>query len=266
VGVTGHREAVDSSGIGSHGRAAGADGSAGARSPRPAVGCVHAPPEGARAAEPAAADVDLPAAEPALADVRRHSSDPAGVAVYRYSVEGWGVGELTVRDGLLVTHSLPTRRRALSEQRARSHAGVPPKGGASTPEVTVAPAASQGCDGFVSDLCRRFAAHLAGTPVAYDDVAVDDDHLTAFQRELLRAARSVAWGELVTYGGLAALAGRPRAARAAGSFCAQSRFSLVVPCHRIVAAGKDEPFGIGGYGPSGLRLKRRLLALEGTLL
>ena len=36
--------------------------------------------------------------------------------------------------------------------------------------------------------------------------------------------------------------------------------------HRIVAAGKDEPFGIGGYGPSGLRLKRRLLALEGTLL
>ena len=118
----------------------------------------------------------------------------------------------------------------------------------------------------MSDLWRRFAAHLAGTRVAYDDVAVDEDGLTPFQRELLRAARSVPWGELVTYGGLAALAGRPRAARAAGSFCAQSRLSLVVPCHRIVAAGKDEPFGIGGYGPSGLRLKRRLLALEGTLL
>jgi methylated-DNA-[protein]-cysteine S-methyltransferase len=118
----------------------------------------------------------------------------------------------------------------------------------------------------VPDLCRRFAAHLKGTRVAYDDVPVDEDGLTPFQLQLLRAARSVAWGAVVTYGGLAAMAGRPRAARAAGGFCAQSRLSLVVPCHRIVAAGKDEPFGIGGYGASGLRLKRRLLALEGTLL
>jgi O-6-methylguanine DNA methyltransferase len=102
--------------------------------------------------------------------------------------------------------------------------------------------------------------------VGYDDVPVGEDGLTPFQRELLGAARSVSWGEVVTYGGLAALAGRPRAARAAGSFCAQSRLSLVVPCHRIVASGKDEPFGIGGYGRSGLPLKRRLLALEGTLL
>ena len=42
--------------------------------------------------------------------------------------------------------------------------------------------------------------------------------------------------------------------------------SLVVPCHRVVAAGRDEPYLLGGYGPSGTRLKRRLLALEGTLL
>ena len=78
--------------------------------------------------------------------------------------------------------------------------------------------------------------------------------------------RSVGWGEVVTYGGLAALAGRPRAARAAGSFCARNRLSLVVPCHRVVAAGRGEPFVLGGYGASGRRLKRRLLALEGTLL
>lgn len=97
-------------------------------------------------------------------------------------------------------------------------------------------------------------------------MSVDEDGLGAFQRELLAAARSLDWGEVVTYGGLAALAGRPRAARAAGAFCAANRLSLVVPCHRVVAAGRDEPFALGGYGPSGQALKRRLLALEGTLL
>jgi methylated-DNA-[protein]-cysteine S-methyltransferase len=118
----------------------------------------------------------------------------------------------------------------------------------------------------VPGLCRRLAAHLEGVPVAYDDIPLDDRRLTPFQRELLEAARSIAWGEVVTYGGLAALAGRPRAARAAGTFCAHNRWALVVPCHRVVAAGKDEPFALGGYGPGGNALKRRLLALEGTLL
>jgi len=118
----------------------------------------------------------------------------------------------------------------------------------------------------VAGLCRRFEEHLAGSPVAYDDVVVDEGGLSAFQRELLAAVRTVAWGDVVTYGGLAALAGRPRAARAAGSFCAANRLSLVVPCHRVVAAGQGEPYGIGAYGPSGIGLKRRLLALEGTIL
>jgi methylated-DNA-[protein]-cysteine S-methyltransferase len=118
----------------------------------------------------------------------------------------------------------------------------------------------------VPELCRRFAAHLGGAPTAYDDVPVDEAGLSGFQRELLAAARSVGWGDVVTYGGLAALAGRPRAARAAGSFCARNRLSLVVPCHRVVAAGRGEPYEIGAYGSSGIGLKRRLLALEGTVL
>jgi O-6-methylguanine DNA methyltransferase len=181
-------------------------------------------------------------------------------ARHRYAVEGWGVGEIVVRDGVLVAHALPSRQRRLSLR-----PGDPP-GGAGTPEVTLAGDPSQVGDGFVPNLCRRLAAHLQGTPVSYDDVPVAEDGLSTFHLELLAAVRSVAWGEVVTYGGLAALAGRPRAARAAGSFCAGNRRSLVVPCHRVVAAGRDEPFALGGYGPSGQRLKRRLLALEGTLL
>jgi methylated-DNA-[protein]-cysteine S-methyltransferase len=120
--------------------------------------------------------------------------------------------------------------------------------------------------GFVPELCRRFAAHLGGERVGYDDIDVDDDGLGDFQRGLLVAARSVGWGEVVSYGELAMRAGRPRAARAAGGFCAGNRLSLVVPCHRVVAAGRGEPYELGGYGPAGRRLKRKLLALEGTLL
>jgi methylated-DNA-[protein]-cysteine S-methyltransferase len=97
-------------------------------------------------------------------------------------------------------------------------------------------------------------------------VPVDESELGPYQRQLLAAVRTIGWGEVVTYGGLAALAGRPRAARAAGSFCARNRLSLVVPCHRVVAAGHGEPYEIGAYGPSGVALKRRLLALEGTVL
>ena len=182
------------------------------------------------------------------------------VVGHRYEVPGWGVGELVVRGGILVSHALPSRRRRLIP------AGGGPQGGARPPEITLAASPSQVGHGFVSELCRRFTDHLGGTPVGYDDVPVEDSHLGAFQRELLRAVRTVGWGDVVSYGGLAALAGRPRAARAAGSFCAANRTSLVVPCHRVVAAGRGEPYELGAYGSSGRALKRRLLALEGTFL
>ncbi len=113
----------------------------------------------------------------------------------------------------------------------------------------------------MSDLCRRVAAHLAGYPTSYADVAIDLEWATPFQRDLAAAARAVPWGELVSYGELAALAGRPGAARAAGAFCAANRYALIIPCHRVVAAN-----GIGGYGSAGPELKRRLLALEGVRL
>jgi O-6-methylguanine DNA methyltransferase len=190
----------------------------------------------------------------------RHDAAADGTR-YRYAADGWGIGEIHVRDGRLVDHILASRRGGRTPRGRRG-----PNGGTRAPDFTLAANPSQESDDFVPGLCRRFAAHLDGIPVAYDDVALDDGHLTPFQRELLVAARWVAWGEVVTYGGLAALAGRPRAARAAGTFCARNRWSLVVPCHRVVAAGKDEPFELGGYGSGGNALKRRLLALEQTHL
>ena len=87
---------------------------------------------------------------------------------------------------------------------------------------------------------------------------VDLEYETPFLERCARELRHVPRGEVVTYGELAALAGAPRAARAAGGFCARNRLGLFVPCHRVVAAG-----GLGSYGSHGLEYKRRLLALEG---
>jgi methylated-DNA-[protein]-cysteine S-methyltransferase len=67
-------------------------------------------------------------------------------------------------------------------------------------------------------------------------------------------------GETVTYGELAALAGHPNAQRAAGTFCANNRYPLILPCHRVVAAA-----GLGSYGSLGVEMKRRLLELEDAL-
>jgi methylated-DNA-[protein]-cysteine S-methyltransferase len=74
--------------------------------------------------------------------------------------------------------------------------------------------------------------------------------------------REVGWGETVSYGELAEMAGRPRAARAVGNAMSRNPVPIVVPCHRVVAAGGR----IGGYGLSGVPTKRFLLGLEGIEL
>jgi O-6-methylguanine DNA methyltransferase len=204
---------------------------------------------------------------------------------FRYRVDGWGSGELHVRGDLVLAHDLvpssSADRAALTPgssepalcTRASGHLGAPGpapaaspgpaplQGGARPPAFTLAREATHVSTEFVSNLLARIDRQLAGEETRYDDVPIDLSWCTPFQASLAAALRAVPWGEVVTYGELAALAGRPGAARAAGSFCAQNRFWLLVPCHRVVAAD-----GIGGYGEAGVPLKRRLLALEGVEL
>jgi methylated-DNA-[protein]-cysteine S-methyltransferase len=118
------------------------------------------------------------------------------------------------------------------------------------------PALSEPSD---SALARRLEAFFAGGPEDFADVELELDD--GFYGECARVLRAVPRGEVVTYGELAALAGRPGAARAAGTFCARNRLSPFVPCHRVVGAG-----GIGSFGPLGAEYKRRLLALEDVAL
>jgi methylated-DNA-[protein]-cysteine S-methyltransferase len=112
----------------------------------------------------------------------------------------------------------------------------------------------------IAALLERFQAYFRGDPVGFGDVALDLDWCTPFQQAIAETLRAVPHGETVTYGELAALAGFPNAQRAAGSFCARNRYSLLVPCHRVVAAD-----GLGSYGSAGVEVKRRLLELEHAL-
>jgi methylated-DNA-[protein]-cysteine S-methyltransferase len=110
-------------------------------------------------------------------------------------------------------------------------------------------------------LGAKIKAYFRGERVDFGDVELDLEWATPFQHAVAAALRSVPYGDVVTYGELAAVAGHPNAQRAAGTFCAQNRFPLVLPCHRVVAAG-----GLGGYGSLGAEYKRRLLELEGAVV
>jgi methylated-DNA-[protein]-cysteine S-methyltransferase len=90
-------------------------------------------------------------------------------------------------------------------------------------------------------------------------VALDRSSRSGFRGAALAALEQVPYGELVTYGELAVLAGRPGAARAVGSAMATNPLPIVVPCHRVTRSGH-----IGGYGP-GVATKEWLLRLEGSL-
>ena len=180
-----------------------------------------------------------------------------------YEAEGWGIGELVVVDGQVVWHDLPWPRPEPAELRAEAgsldpsqtptHPGLGAGAGA-----VVSRKPSQRSSDFVSEVVQLLQAYFAGEHAPLGDVPVDLDYETPFLSRCAEALRTIPRGEVVTYGELAALAGAPGAARAAGSFCARSRLSIFVPCHRVVSAG-----GLGSYGSYGLAYKRRLLALEG---
>ena len=83
---------------------------------------------------------------------------------------------------------------------------------------------------------------------------------TPFQQAVLVATRAIPRGETRTYGEMAAAVGRPRAARAVGSALAANPLPLLIPCHRVVGAGRR----LGFYSDGGPDMKRRLLACEGV--
>ena len=116
---------------------------------------------------------------------------------------------------------------------------------------------------WVVELSRRLQSYSAGNVERFDDVPLDLSYLSEFQARVVRVCRKISRGRVRSYGELAAAAGSPGASRAVGSTMARNRFPIIIPCHRVVAAGG----AIGGFSArDGINLKRRMLELEGAAI
>jgi methylated-DNA-[protein]-cysteine S-methyltransferase len=106
--------------------------------------------------------------------------------------------------------------------------------------------------------------YFAGEPVDFSDLALDLSAQSEFFQRIYAALRRVGWGRTTTYGNLAKeLGAGPEAARDVGQAMAQNPIPLIVPCHRVLAAGGK----VGGFSaPGGSTSKRRMLELEGVNL
>lgn len=108
--------------------------------------------------------------------------------------------------------------------------------------------------GTVQELLRFFSGEVPAFTCR-----LDYGRATAFQKKVWQAARGVRYGQVCTYGWLAARIGSPRAMRAVGTALGRNPFPLVIPCHRILRRNG----GLGGFSAAGgLALKRKLLELE----
>jgi methylated-DNA-[protein]-cysteine S-methyltransferase len=127
-------------------------------------------------------------------------------------------------------------------------------------------------------LSRKFGLRILRAPLPIDaarrqldeyfegkrrrfDLAVDLALQADFNRRVLRELARVPYGEVVTYGELAARAARPRAARAVGTVMNRNPLPIVLPCHRVIGSNGK----LVGYG-GGIDRKEALLRLEGALL
>ncbi len=109
----------------------------------------------------------------------------------------------------------------------------------------------------------RVVALLNGVPDDLSDVPIDLAGVPAFHRRVYELARGIAPGATLTYGEVALRLGEPHAARAVGQALGANPWPIVVPCHRVLAAGGKA----GGFSaPGGLRTKLRLLQIEGAVL
>jgi methylated-DNA-[protein]-cysteine S-methyltransferase len=142
----------------------------------------------------------------------------------------------------LPTKSAEATERLLLRRAARAEPATP------TPEVAEAIAA-----------VKRY---FEGKDTDFSNLKLDLDGQDPFFRQIYAAARRVRWGLTTTYGTLAKqLGARPEAARDVGQAMARNPVPLIIPCHRVLAAGGK----IGGFSaPGGLAAKIRMLQLEGA--
>jgi O-6-methylguanine DNA methyltransferase len=113
----------------------------------------------------------------------------------------------------------------------------------------------------IAGVIEKIRKHLEGEVQDLRDVAVDLDNATPFSRQVYEATRQIPPGQTRTYGEIAKEAGQPGAAQEVGQAMAKNPVPIIVPCHRVSAAGGK----LGGFSaPGGPATKAKLLALEGA--
>jgi O-6-methylguanine DNA methyltransferase len=147
----------------------------------------------------------------------------------------------------------------VSQIRSRLEPGEPWIEEEADSEPRASGATRRGGSRVAGPFLRALSAYFNGDARALDSLPVDLMG-TEFQCEVWAVLRTIPPGRTLSYGDLAKKVGRPSAFRAVGAANGANPVSLVVPCHRVIAADGT----LGGYG-WGLERKRWLLAHEGAL-
>ena len=109
---------------------------------------------------------------------------------------------------------------------------------------------------------EAITALLSGEPIDLGFVALDMAAVPAFERRVYEIARTIPPGKTMTYGEIARRLGEDGDARDVGQAMGRNPFPIVVPCHRVLAAGGKS----GGFSaPGGVETKLRLLTIEGAV-
>jgi len=118
-------------------------------------------------------------------------------------------------------------------------------------------------EGAIDQAVGAITALLRGERTDLTAIPIDDTALDAFDACVYSAARTIPPGRVITYAALAERVGAKATAREVGQSLGRNPFPIVVPCHRIVAAGGQ----LGGFSaPGGSATKRRLLTIEDARL
>jgi methylated-DNA-[protein]-cysteine S-methyltransferase len=112
----------------------------------------------------------------------------------------------------------------------------------------------------LDDVRRELDEYFAGRRRDFD-LPIDWALASAFSRRVLAATAEIPFGQVSTYGAVAAQAGNAKASRAAGRALGANPIPIVVPCHRVIGAGGR----LTGY-TGGLHRKVALLEIEGVVL
>jgi len=146
-----------------------------------------------------------------------------------------------------------TRFRLPDQDREAARKAIAVKGEAAEPPPAIA------------EIVAKALRYFAGERIDFTDIGLDLASVDSSRRPIYDALRKVGFGETVTYGELAKRAGatQPQAAQDVGIAMARNPVPLIIPCHRVLAAGGK----IGGFSaPGRTETKEKMLALEGVFI